>query len=297
MGLAEPAGSVATALAHPCGKPAELTTLVGSSLRNRPDWNPSRSAPRSLASRRVTEDSWDSGFRGRTAVLIGGGTGIGLAVARRVVAAGGSVVLGGRRRSTLDAATRELGPRARAEVVDTADVGSINAFTAGVDVVHAILTTAADYTTGSLRDLDEATAATPFESKFWGQYRVVKALVDRLSTDASIVLMSGAASVRPPGPAPAYVAANAAVEGLARGLAVELAPIRVNAIAPGTIDGALWRGRPDAERRAAFAQYSRDALLGRPGTEAEIAEVVLHLFTNAYTTGSTLYPDGGYALR
>ncbi|MGH7292119.1 MAG: SDR family NAD(P)-dependent oxidoreductase, partial [Myxococcota bacterium] len=156
-----------------------------------------------------------SGFGERTALLIGGGSGIGLEVARRVVDAGGNVILGGRTQSKLDAAVGELGTRARAALVDTSDAGSLAALVADIEVVDAVLTTAAEYTTGSLRDLDEATAATPFDSKFWGQYRVVKAVLDRLAPDASIVLMSGAASVRPPGPAPAYVAANAAIEGLA----------------------------------------------------------------------------------
>lgn len=109
--------------------------------------------------------------------------------------------------------------------------------------------------------------------------------------------MSGAASVRPPAAAPAYVACNAAVEGLGRGLAVELAPVRVNVVSPGTIDGSLWAQRPAEAREESFAQYGRDALLHRPGSEREIADTVLFPFTNTFMTGSTLYPDGGYTLR
>ncbi|MGF0311113.1 SDR family oxidoreductase [Rhodococcus sp. IEGM1428] len=233
----------------------------------------------------------------RTYVLIGGGTGIGYAVAEKLIGLGARVVLGGRTSTTLEQAASRLGGHTRWATVDTSEDESVQQFFRSVDTVDGIFTTAAGYRTGSMRELSITDASTPFESKFWGQYRVVKAALELLTADASIVLMSGAASVRPPAPAPAYVAANAAVEGLARGLAVELAPIRVNAIAPGTIDGHLWLQREESIRTAAFEQYSRDALLRRPGHEHEIADSVVYLLTSTYTTGSTLYPDGGYALR
>ena len=236
-------------------------------------------------------------LEGKTVVLIGGATGIGFAVAERVIGAGGVVVLGGRTARTLRAAVGKLGKSASWRVVDTSDVSSVAKFFEGIEVVDALFTTAAGYVTGSMRALSEHDAATAFESKFWGQYRVVKAALVVLAADASIVLMSGAASVRPPGAAPAYVAANAAVEGLGRGLAVELAPIRVNTVAPGTIDGNLWNGRAAEVRDAAFAQFSSSTTLRRVGTEDEVADAVLYLFTSTFTTGSTLYPDGGYALR
>ncbi|GAA1594483.1 hypothetical protein GCM10009804_58910 [Kribbella hippodromi] len=97
--------------------------------------------------------------------------------------------------------------------------------------------------------------------------------------------------------APAYVACNAAVEGLGRGLAFELAPVRVNVVSPGTIDGNLWAQRSDDVREAGLARYRRDSLLGRVGSESEVAETVVFLFTNGFLTGATKYPDGGYCLR
>ncbi|GAA2207495.1 SDR family oxidoreductase [Nonomuraea monospora] len=236
-------------------------------------------------------------MNGRTAVIIGGGSGIGLAVAGRVVAAGGRVVIGGRTEARLRAAAGELGEAASWRVVDTADQASLAAFFEAVERVDHLFTPAASYTTGPMRELSDEAAASPFTSKFWGQYHAVRLALPKLGADASIVLMAGAASVRPPGPAPAYVACNAAIEGLGRGLAVELAPVRVNVVSPGTVDGNLWRQRPEEVRESAFAQYSRDALLGRAGRESEVADAVMFLFANTYMTGSTLYPDGGYALR
>lgn len=239
----------------------------------------------------------ETAFADRTVVLIGGGTGIGLAVARLVTAAAGNVVLGGRTPATLEAAASELGDAARWAVVDTSDQETIDTFFSGIETVHGIFTTAADYVTGSIADLSVEQAATPFESKFWGQYRVVKSALPKLAADASIVLMSGAASIRPAGNAPAYTAANAAIEGLARGLAFELAPIRVNAVAPGTVDGHLWDQRDPAVRAAAFDFYTSISTIGRMGTEPEVAQAVVYLLLNTVTTGSTLFPDGGYSFR
>ncbi|MFA4084040.1 SDR family oxidoreductase [Mycobacteroides salmoniphilum] len=239
----------------------------------------------------------ETAFAGRTVVLIGGGTGIGRGVAGLVTAAGGEVVLGGRTAATLSAAAHELGPRARWHLVDTSEQASIDKFFADIGTVHGLFTTAATYVTGSIAELSIEEAATPFESKFWGQYRVVKTAVPKLAEDASVVLMSGAASVRPAGNAPAYVAANAAIEGLARGLALELAPVRVNALSPGTVDGHLWNQRAPEVRRQALEHIAAAATLGRAVTEDEVAQAAVYLLLNTGTTGSTLYTDGGYSLR
>ncbi|MER5888636.1 SDR family oxidoreductase [Streptomyces sp. NPDC001941] len=233
----------------------------------------------------------------RTVVLIGGGSGIGLRVAHQAVAAGARVVLGGRTEERLASAARELGAAATWRTVDVTDDASLAAFFDGLDRVDHLFTSAADYQVGPLRELGPREAESPFASKFWGQYHAVRHAAPALSPDGSVVLMAGAAGARPPGPAPAYAACNAAIEGLGRGLAVELAPVRVNVVSPGTIDGDLWARRPAAAREAAFAQYRRDTLLHRVGGEDEVAHAVLFLFTNGYTTGSTLYPDGGYTLR
>lgn len=233
----------------------------------------------------------------RDVVIIGGGSGIGLEVARRAVAGGARVVIGGRSAGKLEEAAKSLGGQVRWGVVDTTDQDSLAAFFDSVDRIDHLFTPAASYQVGPMRELTDSEAESPFVSKFWGQYHAVKHATAKLTAHASIVLMSGAASVRPPAAAPAYVACNAAIEGLGRGLAVELAPVRVNVVSPGTVDGNLWAQRPAHIRQAGFAQYERDALLHRPGTESEVADAVLFLFTNTFMTGSTLYPDGGYTLR
>ncbi|MEU7191921.1 SDR family oxidoreductase [Streptomyces sp. NPDC045470] len=243
------------------------------------------------------ETHHDGRLTGRTVVLIGGGSGIGLRVAHRAAAAGARVVLGGRTPARLAAAAQRVGDSATWRTVDITDGASLAAFFAELDRVDHLFTSAASYQVGPMLELSDEEAASPFVSKFWGQYHAVRRAAPKLAADGSVVLMSGAAGARPPAPAPAYAACNAAIEGLGRGLALELAPVRVNVVSPGTVDGNLWAQRPAADRENAFAQYRRDTVLHRLGTEDDIAHAVMFLFTNGFTTGSTLYPDGGYTLR
>jgi NAD(P)-dependent dehydrogenase (short-subunit alcohol dehydrogenase family) len=182
--------------------------------------------------------------------------------------------------------------------VDTSDTASLESFFDRIPQIDYLFNTTGDYVTGPMRELSLAEAESAFKAKFWGQYAAVKYALPKMNPQGAIVLMAGADGARPTVATPAYVACNAAVEGLARGLAVELAPIRVNALSPGAMDGNFWSTRKSpAEKEEAFARYSRLNALGRVGTEAEVAQAVVFLMTNTYATGSTLYVDGGLALR
>jgi Dehydrogenases with different specificities (related to short-chain alcohol dehydrogenases) len=237
-------------------------------------------------------------LRGRTVALVGGGTGIGLQVARICVTLGAQVVLGGRTPAKLAGACEQLGSSATWKRVDTADHVSLSEFFDDIDVVDHLFTTAADYVSGSMRSLSNEQAESAMASKFWGQYYAVKYALPKFSSDGSVVLLAGADGARPTAEAAAYVACNAAVEGLGRGLAFELAPVRVNTISPGAIDGNFWSTRKKpAIRDEAFARYQNANLTKRVGTEAEVAAAVVFLFSNGYSTGSTMYLDGGYSLR
>ena len=108
--------------------------------------------------------------------------------------------------------------------------------------------------------------------------------------------MSGAASARPSRAAPPR-RRQCGHRGLGQGLATELAPRRVNAIAPGTIDSDLWQARPAELREAAFAQYRASTLLQAVGQVDDVANAAWMLLSNRYTTGTTFFVDGGYVLR
>lgn len=233
---------------------------------------------------------------GRHYAIVGGSSGIGLALAKLLVARGDRVLIGGRSPDRLASAIATLGEQASARSIDTGDRASIAAFFTDVPALDGLFTPAASYRTGAFRDGDVDTSEALFDAKFWGQYWTVHAALPVLKQTASILLMSGAASVRPIG-APAYAACNAALEGLARGLAFELSPIRVNCLSPGTTDSDLWRGRPAPQREAAYAHWNGLCLTGRPAHVEEQAHAALFLLDNGNMTGATLFCDGGYSFR
>ena len=236
-------------------------------------------------------------MNGQTVVIIGGTSGIGRQVARDVVAGGGSVVLGGRNAERLATTITELGDKATGFVVDTADKASIATFFERIDRLDHLFVPGSSYGRGRLTEISDELAESPFRTKFWGQYYSVKNAVDKFAPTGSIVLMGGAYSSRPPVDGAAYAACNGAIESLGRALALELAPIRVNVVAPGLVDSDLWSKVPADVRDHNFATYNGQALLGRAGTVTEIAQSVMYLMTNMYTTGSVLSPDGGYTMR
>ncbi|MGT2456448.1 SDR family oxidoreductase [Cupriavidus basilensis] len=240
-----------------------------------------------------------TGISGKTAVIIGGTSGIGRAVANRFIAAGGAVILGGRSQETLDAELARIaaaGGTASGHVVDMAARESVAAFFATIARLDYLFAPGAAYQVASIHSDDHEAVESPFRSKFWGQYHAVREAAPKISADGAIVLMSGAAGARPIRGASAYAACNAAIEGLGRSLALDLAPVRVNTVSPGTIDSDLWQRRPAELRAHAFDSYSRSTALGRVGGVDEVADAVLFLFGNGYTTGTTLFVDGGYVL-
>jgi len=235
-------------------------------------------------------------FSNRTLVVVGGSSGIGLRLAMRAAAAGAEVIIGGRDPVRLANAVERIGHGARGASVDSRDRGSLQRFFAPIAQVDMLFTPGASYQVGAFASDDVGLAQSPFDGKFWPQYWAVHAALPKLSNDAAIVLVAGAAGARPIKGGTAYAACNAAIEGLARGLATELAPQRVNVISPGTLDGELWQARPAAQREAAFDHARRSSLLQREGGVEDAADAAFYLLGNRYTTGSTLYPDGGYAL-
>ncbi|MEP9320329.1 SDR family oxidoreductase [Pseudomonas sp. LABIM340] len=236
-------------------------------------------------------------FEGKTLVIIGGTSGIGLRAARLAVQRGARVILGGRDKARLASVVESLGDSAEGYTVDNTDRTSLRDFFARLDRVDGLFTPAASYQVAGFTEQDEEKVRSAFERKFWPQYWTVQAALPVLAPEAGIVLVGGAAGARPVPGAASYAACNSAIEGLARALAVDLAPRRVNVIAPGTLDGELWQSRDPQLRDNAFSHYAQSTLLKRVGTVEDAADAALFLLNNPYMTGATLSPDGGYTLR
>ncbi|OAB38778.1 dehydrogenase [Paenibacillus macquariensis subsp. defensor] len=231
-------------------------------------------------------------------VIIGGSSGIGLATAKQAIEQGAQVVLAGRSQDKLDTARLSL----RSDSVETYPLDNQNedqlkTFFESIGKFDHLFTPGASYVRGPITSSSEI-AHSCFNAKFWPQYNAVKYAAPFINPNGSIVLMSGAFSQRPLADGASYAACNGAIESLGKALAVELAPIRVNVISPGTIHTSFnWEGADQETRDKAYEGYTKLNILGRVGHSDEAAHTTIYLMTNGYTTGSTLYPDGGYILR
>jgi NAD(P)-dependent dehydrogenase (short-subunit alcohol dehydrogenase family) len=239
---------------------------------------------------------------GHTALFVGGTSGIGRASATLYHARGGAVVLGGRSAARLEAALDGLGDRvgARGLVLDVTDEDSIaTAFEAlAPDSIDHLVITAANLTHGPFAEQSVAHVQAMFESKFWGAYRVAKAALPLMRDGGAIVLVSGVLSRRPGVNCVALGAACAALEALARALALELGPrLRANCVAPGMVRTELHDRHPLERREAMFESTGSSLPVGRVGLAAEIGEAIIFAATNGYLTGQTIDVDGGHTIR
>lgn len=231
-----------------------------------------------------------------TALIIGGTSGVGLATARLLADRGADVHIAGRSQDRL-AAIAASDPNLTGHQVDGAKPAAIGAVLKQIGTIDwLIVTLSGSEGIAPLADLDLAMLRRAFDAKFWGHITSVQAALPHLAADGSITLVS-AVSARAGMPGTAGIAAiNGAVEALIKPLAVELAPIRVNAVSPGFIDTPWWDGFPDADRDAYF-QAAAAALPARHiATAEEIAEVVVLAATNTNTTGTIIEADGGARL-
>ncbi|WP_422424816.1 SDR family oxidoreductase [Bacillus sp. PSXD-155] len=224
-------------------------------------------------------------------IIIGGSSGIGLATAKQAIEQGAHVIIAGRSEEKLNAAQDVISSNfLQTYVLDNQNKEQLQNFFKEVGTFDHLFTPGALYTLGPITANDDI-AESSFIGKFWPQYYAVKYAIPFLSNSGSIVLMSGAFSQRPLKGAPAYGACNGAIESLGKALAVELAPIRVNVVSPGTI---RKENEQNEKRLAAYEDYKSLSLIQRPGYNDEIAHTVMYLMQNSFTTGNVLFPDGGY---
>lgn len=233
---------------------------------------------------------------GTTVVIIGGSSGIGLATARAAVAEGAAVLIASRSEEKLARAADEIEGEVTTRIVDVTREEQMQAFFAEVGDFDHLAITAAAGATGPFLELDTPTFRGVFASKFWGQYFAVKYGAPWVREGGSITLFSGVAAARPVAGMAAYAAVNGAIEALCRALAVELAPLRVNAVSPGLIDTPVYEGMPPHDRKALFETVAARVPAHRVGRAEDAAQAVLSLMKNGYVTGTVMTVDGGYRL-
>ncbi|GAA4499661.1 SDR family oxidoreductase [Gluconacetobacter tumulicola] len=236
-------------------------------------------------------------LKDKRVVVLGGTSGIGFAVAAAAAREGARVVIGSSRRQRVDAALSELPDGSEGHVVDLTDHGAVERFFNELGAYdHLVYTAGEPLLLRSLATIDLSEARRFFETRYWGAYAAAKFGSAGVRPGGSIVLTSGTASQRP-GPGWSAVAgALAAMEGLCRALAIELAPIRVNVVTPGLVRTELWREMDELERDQLYKGASENLLVRHVGEVHEIAQTYIYLMNQTYVTGQTMITDGGASL-
>jgi NAD(P)-dependent dehydrogenase (short-subunit alcohol dehydrogenase family) len=228
-------------------------------------------------------------LKGKKVVVVGGSSGIGLATAELAKREGADVIVASRNVAKLDAVAEKL--NAIAIPADVTSDDSVAKLFRNCGPVDHVVVTAAQLRTGPFKTVSMEDVRSTMEGKFWGAWRVAKSA--EIRPGGSLTLVSGYLSIRPRPNSAIISVANGALESLARALALELAPVRVNAVSPGIIDTPIRAAMPEQARREMLAQTAAKLPAGRVGVGEDIARQILAFMTIGFATGSIVYLDGG----
>jgi NAD(P)-dependent dehydrogenase (short-subunit alcohol dehydrogenase family) len=228
-------------------------------------------------------------LKGKKVVVVGGSSGIGFSTAELAKSEGADVIIASRNPERLKAAAEKLDVAAITGDVTSDD--SVEKLFRECGPVDHVVVTAAQLRTGPFKTVALEDVRYTMEGKFWGAWRVARAAEVR--PGGSLTLVSGFLSIRSRPNSAIVSAANGALESLARALALELAPIRVNAVSPGIIDTPIRAAMPEAARIDMLAKTAAALPVGRVGVGEDIARQILAFMANGFATGSIVYIDGG----
>ena len=232
---------------------------------------------------------------GKTILVAGGTSGIGLEVARALVARGDSVIITGRDQARTQSIAATLGERASGLALDLSEPELIAGQLASVGHIHGLVLCAIERDANTVRDYDIARARRLVTLKLIGYTETIHTLLGRLdeSNETGIVLFGGRAKDAPYPGSTTVSTINGGVEGMTHTLALELAPMRVNTIHPGIIgDSPFWAEKPDG----VIAGYESRTPGGALATMQDVVETTLFLLDNKGLSGTSLYTDRGWRL-
>jgi NAD(P)-dependent dehydrogenase (short-subunit alcohol dehydrogenase family) len=239
----------------------------------------------------------ENSLQHKRVVVVGGSSGIGLAVAQQAASQGAKVVIVSSNAERILKAVESISGEAQGQAVDVADERAVATFFSKLGTFDHLVFTAGD--TLHLHDLpatDLQQARRAFELRYWAALAAVKYGSPHIRNEGSIVLTTGIAGQRPQKGWVIAASVCGTVEALTRALAVELAPIRVNAVSPGVVRTNLWQAMSASERERLYESVGKSLPVGRVGEASDIAQAYLFLMQEGFATGQTVVVDGGTVL-
>ena len=230
-------------------------------------------------------------------VIIGGTSGIGLATAQAASAAGATVVVVSSRQSSIDRALRVLPDGSEGTVLNVGDSAALRRFFDQIGRFdHLVYTAGENLSLVRLEDYDIDAARTFFNLRFFSALEAAHLAAPHLNEGGSIVFTSGSAAIRPGAGWMLGAAVSAAAIAVTQALAIELAPIRVNAIAPGVVRSPLWESMSKADQAAMCDGLAASLPLGRVAEVEDVAKSFVYAMDQNYATGTVTVIDGGSVL-
>jgi NAD(P)-dependent dehydrogenase (short-subunit alcohol dehydrogenase family) len=242
----------------------------------------------------MTDTNGTAMLAGRRVVIVGGTSGMGRGAARAACDAGAEVIVVGRRPPS----ERVNAGSVRHESVDMTDPASVQALLERIGELDHLLVSATPSTgsTGKFLEQDLERARAFMDGKFFGSWVCARHAAPRLRAGGSITFVTGGAAVRPKAGITIVSAAFRALETLAQGLAIELGPIRVNAIRPGYTDSEMWAFLDETARDELRRKVAALMPVRRMGTVEDVGHAAVFLMTNPQVTGAVLEITGGETL-
>ncbi len=228
-------------------------------------------------------------------IVIGGSSGIGLAVARLALASGAHVTVTGLTAAKLDA-VKSQSPEINTHVLDVSSEASVNDFFAQFDAIDHIYIAAGSTKLGSILDGTVEEQMSPIDLRLTGSVYLIRAVAAKMNPTGSITFTGGLSTDRPVAGAWVSGIGTAAAEQLARVMALELAPVRFNAGSPGWTDTPMWDAVLGEDKEDVFKDVAEKQLVKRLASPEEVAQAVLFFMNNKSVTGEIIHVDGGARL-
>ncbi len=230
----------------------------------------------------------NNSLQNKRILIVGGSSGIGLAITKQAYKAGGKVIIASRNATEKQhELTAVVGCEIEAYSFDvTCEIETETALKKIGDIDHLVITTRPEIIPTPFVEADLRQAKEAFETKFWGQYHLIQKAQSHISQNGSIVMTTGIAGEKIFKNFSTMAIINSATEAFCRSLALELAPIRVNVVSPGFV----------SPKSNEVMKYARQFPAGRIALPEEVADAYIYLMESHYITGMSMVIDGGAKL-